>query len=439
MIQRQVPIALLSLAIAVGMGGRVTGQTGTFIDRQLSEDLRVVSYNILNNSIFPDVNLIQAQKFGRVVNALDADIWNLQELTRPPSDVVDLLNGLQPLPGGATWHAHVGGDNTIVSKYPLSLTATTTIPNGSLGFFDQVGLALVDLPDATFPADLYIMNGHFKCCGNNISPDIPSSEEFQRQEEADALANWMRDARTPGGFIDLPAETPMMVVGDLNIVNDPGLLDPLGTLLSGDIFDEATFGPDSPPDWDGTSLADAHPLHNVGGPADYTWRNDLGSFDPGRLDYILYTDSILEEAHKFVLNTVDMTAGELAATGLQEFDITVDLVGQRFDHLPVVVDFRFLFEPLPGDGNGDDIVDAADYTVWANAFGQMGIGIPGDYNGDEVVDTADYTIWANNFGQTVTAPAGTSAAVPEPSTFTLAGLSLMGLIAYGRRRRTRKP
>jgi hypothetical protein len=53
-----------------------------------------------------------------------------------------------------------------------------------------------------------------------------------------------------------------------------------------------------------------------------------------------------------------------------------------------------------GDFNNDGVVDIADYTVWADNFGQTGSGIAGDANGDGVVDIADYTIWADNFGAT---------------------------------------
>ncbi len=48
-----------------------------------------------------------------------------------------------------------------------------------------------------------------------------------------------------------------------------------------------------------------------------------------------------------------------------------------------------------------------------------------------MVEAGDYTVWANNFGTTVAAPASASAAVPEPSTFLLA---IIGLSAFRRRR-----
>jgi hypothetical protein len=52
-----------------------------------------------------------------------------------------------------------------------------------------------------------------------------------------------------------------------------------------------------------------------------------------------------------------------------------------------------------------------------------GDNFPGDINGDKKVDLSDFGILKENFGKT--APAG--AAVPEPSTFLLAGLGLLGL------------
>ena len=81
---------------------------------------------------------------------------------------------------------------------------------------------------------------------------------------------------------------------------------------------------------------------------------------------------------------------------------------------------------LEGDGNADGIVDAADYTVWANGFGVGNKVTEGDYNLDTSVDPADYTVWANHFGDSIAAtPAGAAAPVPEPGSV---GLLLWGLV-----------
>jgi poly(3-hydroxybutyrate) depolymerase len=56
---------------------------------------------------------------------------------------------------------------------------------------------------------------------------------------------------------------------------------------------------------------------------------------------------------------------------------------------------------IPGDYNGDGVVDLADYTVWADHYGQSGQGVAGDGNGDGTVDLADYTVWADHYGQSL--------------------------------------
>jgi hypothetical protein len=48
---------------------------------------------------------------------------------------------------------------------------------------------------------------------------------------------------------------------------------------------------------------------------------------------------------------------------------------------------------LQADGNGNGVVDVADYVVWRN-------NVTGDYNGDATVDPEDYGEWKSNFGFT---------------------------------------
>jgi hypothetical protein len=73
----------------------------------------------------------------------------------------------------------------------------------------------------------------------------------------------------------------------------------------------------------------------------------------------------------------------------------------------------FTFAPLPGDFNGDGVVDAADYVVWRSGLGTT-------------YTQADYDVWRAHFGPTVTSGAGASAAVPEPATLMLILLAAVG-------------
>lgn len=315
-------------------GERMGVPTGTFIDRFDPRTFRLVSYNVNFDKIFPEIDERCAEKFQRVVKALDPDILCIQEIKeKSADDVRALLNATCPLPDGRSWHAFKGWTNVIVSKYPLRLASDRTVPPGER----ELAIALVDLPDDRFKTDLYVLNNHWKCCGD-------TANDPQRQQMADAIINWIRDARSPGGAVDLPAHTPIVIAGDLNIV---GSMQPVTTLLTGDIRDENRYGPDSRPDWDGSDLTDLQPRHNADGSDIYTWRNDNDKWPPGRLDFIVYTDSLLEPVHKFILNTTTLSPELLRKARLDKFDITLDDVGREFDHMPLVVDFRIL-EPGAG-------------------------------------------------------------------------------------------
>lgn len=85
-----------------------------------------------------------------------------------------------------------------------------------------------------------------------------------------------------------------------------------------------------------------------------------------------------------------------------------------------------------GDFNGDDVVDAADYTLWRDTLGQTVFpGTNADASGNGLIDAADYTIWAANYGTSSPSSLASASAVPEP---TAAVLLLLGAL-FGSARR----
>jgi beta-glucanase (GH16 family) len=72
---------------------------------------------------------------------------------------------------------------------------------------------------------------------------------------------------------------------------------------------------------------------------------------------------------------------------------------------------------LPGDYNGDNQIDSADYLAWRKTAGQSGIGLPADGSGNGAIGQEDYEVWRRNFGGSTQLAAATSAAlsIPEPS------------------------
>src|SRR5262249_37648130 len=87
---------------------------------------------------------------------------------------------------------------------------------------------------------------------------------------------------------------------------------------------------------------------------------------------------------------------------------------------------------VPGDYNGNGIVDAGDYTVWRDTLGST-TNLAADGNGNGVIDAGDYGVWKANFGNHSGSGASANAAVPEPATLTL--LFLAAAIIPLRRRR----
>jgi GH25 family lysozyme M1 (1,4-beta-N-acetylmuramidase) len=81
---------------------------------------------------------------------------------------------------------------------------------------------------------------------------------------------------------------------------------------------------------------------------------------------------------------------------------------------------------LPGDYNGDNVVDAKDYTKWRDTMGQsVKIGLGADGNLSGTIDAGDYSVWKSHFG---TSGAGSGAAspsaVPEPASVMLLAIAL---------------
>jgi len=313
-----------------------------FLEKTSLQHIRVMSFNVGWDSIFPDDDPQNDQwrrdssgaEFARILKAVKPDIICLQEINpvRDPQQVGNILDAVLPLDNGQTWQTHSGQDNVIAARFKLGMETDTLIQGGSITDFGHA-MALVDLPYTGYENDLYLICAHFQAQGGQVNVEA-------RQEHADAIISWLGDTKTPGGEIDLPFGTPIVVLGDFNVYDtDPA--HHLTTLLSGDIEDEGRYGQDIMPDWDEAGLADALPRHNGVGEDVYTWRDDTLEFNPGALDRILYTDSVIVVENAFVLNTEVMTEEELEAAGLKAGDVMLDPETGRYDHLPLAVDISF--------------------------------------------------------------------------------------------------
>jgi hypothetical protein len=288
------------------------------LQRQQSDDLRLVTFNVLSDSPWDGG---ETPRFERLVAAADPDIICFQEIYDHSAAQTAALVGSW-LPG--PWSAAANTDCKTVTRRPI--LASWAVGNELATLIDA---------QATLGADLLVINAHLPCC----------SEDAARQDAVDEIMAFVRDARTPGGA------------------------------------DEGAHGPDFTPDWDGTDLLDVI-ARQTEKRMSYTWRRDTSSFWPGRLDFIIATDSVVDVGNRFILYTPEMSSGELAANGLLAGDSLAS------DHLLLAADLRAPSPPCAGDINGDGAVDVQDFLGLLAAWGDPGGAA--DLNGDGMVDVQDF-------------------------------------------------
>jgi hypothetical protein len=267
--------------------------------------------------------------------AIDPDIIGFQEiLGHSASETEALVRTALGHDSSEIWYSdRVDPDLVVVSRYPI--LASYSIPGGFGG--DANAAFLLDL-SSTWGTEVLLIDAHPPCCRNDEA----------RQADFDAMMGFLRDSRSGTGALTLAQDAPVVILGDMNMVGEARQL---STLLNGDIVNTSQWGPPFVPDWDDTSLSDLAPRH-VALPMTYTWYNDQSAFHPGRLDFMVFTDSVLEPGNGYVLFTLAMSTESLSAHGLLAGDADT-----ASDHLPVVADFRLrgasgtrsAEDALPGD------------------------------------------------------------------------------------------
>ncbi len=298
--------------------------------------IRLLTYNVQNDGLFDGGRL---PRFTRILQALNPQIIGVQEIYgHNAQQLANQMESILPSGSGQQWYTSgVSSDVYVASRYPITRTwgiqgTGSSADNGAF----QINLR----PD--FDSDLLLIVAHPPCCGNDNG----------RQLEVDAIMAFIRDAKSPGGAVTVAPNTPIVIVGDLNLVGDS---QQLTTLLTGDIVNTGQFGPPFDPDWDNTAFADLAPrIPNL--PQFFTWYSPFSSFAPGRLDFVIYSNSVLDFVQRLVLFTPSLPADTLSAYNLLFDDATA-----ASDHLPVVGDFVVLptvgVEEPPANATQDFVLE----------------------------------------------------------------------------------
>ena len=275
------------------------------LERFKEGQIRILSYNILVSGI---VVADRQPYFERIIKTLNPDILALQEInSRRASGVESVIS---------TWlndnftSVIQSGSNMLVSRFPI-LNSAQFIDSG------RSSVVLLDTK-AELGSNLLVINTH-----------LAFTPESSRQEDADEMIMRLRDWRSGNGPFELETITPIVHVGDFNQRSPSPILT---TLTDGDIVDEARFGQDFPPDWDGTAILDLNSIQNAD-----TVNTTTSRMGRAKIDYVFYTDSAIEVGNHYVLNTRTMTQEDLTKYNLEAAD-----TDSASDHLPTIMDIASL-------------------------------------------------------------------------------------------------
>jgi len=275
------------------------------------------------------------QAMASILAATTPDIIGFSEVANTSATAVrNRLNTWLPLPDDEEWHVVKDDwDLMVASRFPILETHASV---------NRQFPVLIDT-EPLLGAPMLFTSSHLKCCGG-------ANNEAQRQAEADEFMAFLRDGLA--GEEEWPAVLPVVYGGDLNMV---GLAGPIHTLVSGDISDEGAFGPDFAPDADGSDFTE-WPILQSDHPMDYTWENAGSEWMPGKLDYIITSDALLDVVRSYAVNT-----GEMEPSRLVEHGFTSGMSLAASDHFLVVADLApgaIVLEPEDTDQDGvPDSVD----------------------------------------------------------------------------------
>ena len=266
-------------------------------------DLRVVSHNTLDNGL---TNEKRAPVLSRLYQTLNPDVLALNECWEvSAAKAKRFFNQNLQLEGDKAWQAvKLDEGNITVSRYPIA---------EQWQIADEMRLTATQLAHPSGP--LLLINAHLSCCDQND----------KRKAQAKALMAFLAEAHQEGGRLDLAPGTPIIVAGDMNLVGEGQTL----RMLTGDTTMQQTFKPD----WDYTPLQAASNPHTHGH-FNYTWKSLETGWPAGKLDYVLYTSSVLKPARAYTLNT-----SVLPDSLLSQLALKANATDRASDHYPLVTDF----------------------------------------------------------------------------------------------------
>ena len=354
-------------------------------------DIRVLAYNVQHNLLDAGTDV----RFARIINTVNADIVTFSECSGVSES--EMMNYFEEHIDHPVWYTNKMNDLLVVTKFPVLQSWSVT---------NKVAASLIDLPDEFYSTDFLSIYAHPPCCGNDSG----------RQEDFDATIAFIQDLQSAGGVGEVAFNTPFTFSGDMNLV---GYAEQYLTILNGTISNTSQYGEGGFPDWDDTPISDVI-CRLTERTSSHTWRKNTpnlgpGEYAPGRLDFIFYSNSVLDVTKSYTLATREMSPEVLIQNGLD-----VDDTYLSSDHLPIVSDFALTTNSSSVSGclypsalnyseiatidDGscifEDNYDTGYVDGYSDGTQDCSTSCSGDFNSDEVVSTSDLLEFLTYFGQT---------------------------------------
>jgi len=315
------------------------------------ETFEVMTWNI---EWFPKNNQITVDYVTQIIQALDVDILAIQEVD--DTDMFNqMLNGLPEYTGylESEWFAGLAYIyKTDIIEINDIYEIYTTSPYWSA--FPRSPMVM----DLNFMGEnIFIINNHFKCCGDGImNVDDLGDEETRRYTASNLLKEYID--------INLPNEN-VIVLGDLNDILTDALENNVFQMFINDsenyLFSDMEIAENSSADW-------SYP----------TW--------PSHLDHILITNELFDELDNSDVQTIKID--EYLEGGWNEYDQNIS------DHRPVALKLDF-GSSINGDVNQDGDVNILDVVSMVNIVLSGEYNNLADFNNDGAVDVLDIILLVN--------------------------------------------
>ena len=313
--------------------------------------LDIATWNI---EWFPKNGQATVEYVTQILLQLDLDIMAMQELDN--KDMFDqMLNELTSYTGyyESLWFAglayiykpNVVQVNSIYEIY-------TTSP-----YWSAFPRSPMVMEMSFMGEDYFIINNHFKCCGDGVLDMNDDSDEEKRRFNA---VNYLKE------YIDTYLhDENVIVLGDLNDdIAEPSQNNVFQNILNDTenyFFVDLSIA-------NGNSLDWSYP----------SW--------PSHLDHILITNELFDELTNS--NVLTIKIDEYLEGGWSEYDYNIS------DHRPVAISFHFN-SFVDGDLNGDGLIDILDIIVLINMILNGEYSSIADVNEDGVVNILDIIIYKN--------------------------------------------